>query len=152
MNIKKAILAFSVSALCIGSVSAEKIEHTLSFTTEIKVDGIEIKPVSGNWPTTPIDLTYDNNSDKFTSYSLPISIKSPEANIYASITAQAHLNSGKAEIPLFVWLDFTPLSTLKSLIHDKSPTANTYNLRISPKVSKPLPGTYTGSVTLVFDA
>jgi hypothetical protein len=152
--LNKASLAVAVGLLALaGATQADPIRQDIQVKATVPTDKFYVEP-QGGWPTVPVQISFDPESDTFSKHTMVLRVKSTEKDVNALLAYPAiatDTNSSKT-LALDVNIGATKLSLENQKIHTKHANEATYQLVISSSVKTPPPGNYHGTVSLVFDA
>jgi hypothetical protein len=151
---KKATLPVIACLLALsGAAYAAPIEQDVQVKATVQADAFYIKPQTG-WPTTPVQITFDPTTKKFSAHTMVLRVMNTVADVSAALAYPATVretNTGAA-IDLDVLIDKAKLTVTPATIHALGVAEKTYQLSISSSVAAPVAGNYEGTVSLVFDA
>ncbi|WGW01376.1 hypothetical protein QF117_11350 [Vibrio sp. YMD68] len=174
------ILAFTMLISSGFAVQATTIKQSIDITAEILDlnSTFKVLPTAGSWPVNTLRFVWDDNTSQFQSPAgIGFTVES-SADVTVALTSSSDLYSGSSLIPVDVsvqntagnGIDVTSVTMLPETLYEttQNPTgekaafqlnfaADSNNMLdsngdpITPG-SRPEPGTYSGSVNLVFES
>ncbi|MBW5276047.1 hypothetical protein [Citrobacter sp. On28M] len=178
MFIKNKICA---AALLVATVSmgAHAITKNQSISLEAQIDDptseFQVNATAGAWPSTPLNVLWNHTTNSFSNPKpIGFQVKSTES-VTIALSSTAQLNNGKAVIPLNVsvnagttdGISVPNIGLAAEKIMDANATFIPFELVIEATTTgmkdatgaaitgtplKPAPGSYSGSVDLVFES
>ncbi|EIQ6465778.1 hypothetical protein LVN52_004453, partial [Salmonella enterica] len=173
--------ALLVATVSMGAHAITK-NQSISLEAQIDdpASGFQVNATAGSWPSTPLNVLWNHTTNSFSNPKpIGFQVKSTE-NVTIALSSTAQLNNGKAVIPLVVsvnagnasGISVTDIGLAAQKIMDKSTAATNavfvpYELVIEATTTgmkdaagaaitdtplKPAPGSYSGSVDLVFES
>lgn len=157
----------SAIALCMGVMTlmsavvfAAREEHTFEVSVDIPTLGFYVIPAESNWIHLEQTLPWNINTSKLEGLRKNFDIKHDTSAIEARLDTEPYLSNGRDDQDIYLRVSFNG----QELSHDPKPrevvsatqamTGGRFPLEIQPKV--PVggykPGTYYGSVNLIFSA
>lgn len=137
-------------------VAAERIDHTVTVTAQIPTDSFYVQPV-GDWMNNTQKLSYNPFSKKLDSLNKQMEVKSTTGGIKGYLVYPPTMTSGADNIGLVVKVAGKALSTTSAELVTAADAKNgkTVAFEIVPAAAPAtgyVPGTYQGTVSMVFEA
>ncbi|WP_368181173.1 CS1 type fimbrial major subunit [Aeromonas sp. R7-5] len=157
--IKQTILASALLAALVSTVQADPVALNFDVETTIQTSSFYVVP-DGNWNSRPVVLNHDPIADVLRPASVNLRAKNTEGGINAYLDAPATLAqiNGSGNIPLTiavggVELDVGAANATEVLSASDAAIEKGLSVDIMPVDSKGhVPGNYSGSVLMMFDA
>ena len=159
--IKQSTIALcSVMALTSAQVFAAREEHTFEVSVDIPTLGFYVIPAESNWIHLEQTLPWNINTSRLEGLRKNFDVKHDTSAIEARLDAEPYLSNGRDDQNIYLRVSFNG----QELSHDPKPrevvsasqamTGGRFPLEIQPKipVGGYKPGTYYGSVQLIFNA
>ncbi|MBC2690483.1 MULTISPECIES: CS1 type fimbrial major subunit [Pseudomonas] len=154
------LFVWSVMALMSAQAFAAREEHTFEVSVDIPTLGFYVIPAESNWIHLQQTLPWNINTSTLGGLRKNFDVKHDTSAIEARLEAEPYLSNGRAEQNIYLRVSFNG----RELNHDPQPrevvsaaeamAGGRYALEIVPRV--PVggyqPGTYYGSVNLIFNA
>lgn len=156
---KKTVLApFAFAAVAISAQAiADPISHTVQLTATVPTADFNVGPTDPSWIGTPQALSYNTATDAISSLSKGFTYKNTNGAINAILDAEPVITASNNSIKLKVSFNdiaINETTATEVVAATQAATGGSASLKIEPE--KPsggyIPGAYTGSVQISFDA
>ena len=158
--IKQSAIALCVGVMMCAQAFAAREERTFEVWADIPTLGFYVLPAETNWIHLEQTLPWNINTSRLEGLRKNFDVKHDTSAIEARLEAEPYLSNGRAEQNIYLRVSFNG----RELNHDPQPrevvsaaeamAGGRYALEIVPRV--PVggyqPGTYYGSVNLIFNA
>ena len=158
--IKQSAIALCVGVITCAQAFAAREERTFEVWADIPTLGFYVLPAETNWIHLEQTLPWNINTSRLEGLRKNFDVKHDTSAIEARLEAEPYLSNGRAEQNIYLRVSFNG----RELNHDPQPrevvsaaeamAGGRYALEIVPRV--PVggyqPGTYYGSVNLIFNA
>ncbi|MBC2678589.1 adhesin [Pseudomonas sp. CFBP 8758] len=154
---KSSVLALPLALLFTGSAMADqRIDHTVTVTATVPTDKFIVEPLGGNWMNEPQNMSFKPVDGSLEPIRKQLTMKSTSGAIKAKLLNSPTMTSGSNSIGLNVKVGNQALSTSSEIVANVADAAaGTVVDFLVTAGAKPsagyVPGTYQGTVNLVFE-
>lgn len=152
---KTAVLAFALSASA-AAFAVDPITHTIQMTATVPTSDFYVEPVDPTWIGKTQALSWNPLNETLRTWQENFDVKHVGGSIHAHLDQPAKMYAGNQTFDLDVTFNSKALTTTAAEVVTEAQAATNYRtaLVIAPK--KPttgyVPGDYSGTVALIFDA
>ena len=135
-----------------STTQAEPVQQDIQVRARVSDAFFYVLP-QGGWPMAPVQISYDPVSDRFSAHTMTLRVLNHTHNVSAALAYPATLFDGSSmeKLALDIRVAGKKLTTIPQDFHARGLVERTHQLSISSSAAQPVPGTYHGAVSLVFD-
>ncbi|CAI8720629.1 MULTISPECIES: CS1 type fimbrial major subunit [Pseudomonas] len=154
---KKLAIAAPLALLALGSTgafAAGEASHSISLVAHVPTNGFYVVPTDPDLVNKDQDMSYQPSTGKMRDVNGFFDVRNNNGSVHASLESQPKLVAGNTSIDLQVMLNNKELTLTPQMVVGESESDVNYRapLKISAVGSNFVPGDYTGSVAMIFDA
>lgn len=154
---KKTAITLSLAALALSSsvvFAAGEARHSISLIAHVPTNGFYVVPTDPDLVNKDQDMSYQPTTGKMGEVNGFFDVRNNNGSVHASVEAPPKLIAGAQAIDLQVTFNNKVLTTTPQLVVGEADSDVNYRAPMNIKAlgSTFLPGDYTGSVAMIFDA
>lgn len=154
---KKFAIAAPLAVLVLQSsmaFAAGEAAHSISLIAHVPTNGFYVVPTDPDLVNKDQDMSYQPTTGKMGEVNGFFDVRNNNGSVHASLESAPKLISGATTIDLQVLLNNKVLTTTPQMVVGESESDVNYRapLNIKALTTNNVPGDYTGSVAMIFDA
>lgn len=154
---KKFAIAAPLAVLVLQSsmaFAAGEAAHSISLIAHVPTNGFYVVPTDPDLVNKDQDMSYQPTTGKMGEVNGFFDVRNNNGSVHASLESAPKLISGATTIDLQVLLNNKVLTTTPQMVVGESESDVNYRAPLNIKVltTNNVPGDYTGSVAMIFDA